>query len=245
MFELFLWVLFLKPLYGGVIEKVQDTKVIFVNDEGLQVGEKVFVFSKDGKKIGLLEVKKITKSKALGQILKGKAQVGLYVGKRFKSLEINRNRWGIFIGLAQNFLKTPNDQLKGNSTFLGALMSIDLGSSLFLHLSTSYLPFEVKGSTGYGKFQYLDLSGRLGFLFLSNAWVGAGGSFLLNLSSRYQIPGVTASNRISNMFFLGAGYDFYLSSGGFHFIVDYNIFPSSASIQANMLTFKLAYSRGF
>lgn len=87
LFVSLLSVLWMQHVQASVVEKVaqgqngQPDRVQISLDQAVQVGDKLYLVSSDQKKVAIIQIQKISgdQKKALAQVLKGKASVGLNI----------------------------------------------------------------------------------------------------------------------------------------------------------------------
>jgi len=140
--------IFFSVAHASSVEKVaeangsQPARVQLLLDQNVQVGDKLFLINSDQKKVALVQITKIAadQKKALAQVLKGKASVGLTAqmvtntssskgageaasaNQSWFGKDIRKLSYGGVVGLSMNTLKTKIAQYS-NSTPESATLS--------------------------------------------------------------------------------------------------------------------------
>lgn len=180
-----------------------------------------------------------------------------------------KNSWGVngqFINASMEATftrSTPSSHtatatMAGSGLGAGAFYNYVYSKNITAYLETSLQQFQTTGSTTLTdcdnsttcdvKIMYLSFYG-LGRYYFSTTkyrpWVGAGGGFLLALSKSSSVLNSSqiSTNQVLSM---AGGLDYQLNKKNyFPFSIQYDLFPASNTVKANMLTVRLGYGWNF
>lgn len=179
---------------------------------------------------------------------------------------------GVLLGYAMNNMSltvqdptTPalkeDVKLKDSSFSLKGFVDYDLTKSFTLRFASGLESFAVKGDTTAAicdnrgstscevSFNYLALEGSAHYNLMTGntrAWIGAGYSFLVQMSKKVNVPNLSADGSTNQMILLSAGTDIGLSGGSFiPLVVEYGMFPGSSNVVANAIYIRGGYGFNF
>lgn len=237
---------------------VKENRVIIKTD-GLAVaeGDSVFLLNDDGKRVGILEITKVSGEKAAGNLKKGKAETGFKVkakdDKKGKAAGGSRTAFGLLLGLTLNSqtvnlaagTETESVEFAGSGFGAYLALNVEASSAFTLRGIVGYESFNVAGSRKLGTcpggtskdcvttISYLTAEGW-GHLNLFGSktkfWIGAGGEFLVPLSS--STTTLDASS-VSTTFAYGPGIGIDIGKIPFEF--NYMMLPSSSDVKTTVM----------
>lgn len=155
--------------WAARVAKVQGKKVLItLEGENYQSGQTLYAVNSAGKRTGLIRIQSVKGSRALGQILKGRAVAGSTLAERgtpakkqsteetpddglMESGRSGQKGYGVLLGFATQSMSLKvggaDTNLKGTAFSVKGYYDYDLNSSLKLRLAAGLEPFSVKGTT--------------------------------------------------------------------------------------------------
>jgi hypothetical protein len=257
--------------FAAVVKAVKDNQIIIdMESDNFKPGDIVKLQDSHGKAVGLAKIKAVKGSKAKA-VFKGKAENGYTVSLRSMSESSGRSSssgrrgppsarmWGVVVGLNSSAAKadvvetgggTDSVSMSGSGFLLKGLLDTKLFPWLNFRGLFGITDFSVTGGTDPGcnggsacdtKIVYLDADFLARYLFTDSIWAGVGVDLLFPLSKSAT---AIATSSISNtlVYDIAAGYDFHMASGSYIPIqIDYQLFPSSTTVSAHMISFSAGY----
>lgn len=209
-------VLFSAVGWSGTVSQVKGQKLIIqMEGEDLSPGTQIFVISSSGKKIGLVTIRKVKGTKALGEITKGRANPGDSIQVRGSASSSSssktagakgKHRVGAMLGLAMNSMTLTvqhpttasiNQSLtmKDNTFNAKGFYDYKLSEEFNIRGSAAYESFAATGTTS----QNICNAGASTECSVSYSYLGLEGSAQYNY-----IPG-------KSRYWVGLGYSFLLA----------------------------------
>ena len=110
--------------------RVRGSKVLIsINGESIAAGDLLLALDDDDKRKGVIRIKKVGKNKAIGKIIKGKAQKGWILERYKRKSKTARKRRNKNLEAPSQDLTEPQEENSGNSKLtLGFLGGYSLGS---------------------------------------------------------------------------------------------------------------------
>lgn len=257
------------------IDKVSGKKVMITLDqEDVTPGFRFSVIGINGKRIGIVEIQKIKGKRALGQILKGRAEVGASLAsieesssaptKTSARISPTTPTWGVLAGLAMNTMavkfETPADtaNLKGTSFNLLGFYDYPWSRELGIRFWTGLESFTAKGTSSLSSCEntknceltvsYLALGGVAKYNFIFSpvkAWAGLMYEYLIPMSKS---SNAIADSKIGNNYNYGLASGVDISMGPTSYIpvhVEYGFFSNTATVKATQLILRAGYALKF
>lgn len=184
---------------------------------------------------------------------------------------VPKSSWGItgeyiMITMSTSFTvasspgQTATADMKGSTFGVGGYYNYMLSNDFSISASADMQQFDAAGSANFAacnngtttdcsvKITYLSFYGLGRWYFLKsqiNAWVGGGGGFLMAMSKQ---TNVLKAEQISTnqVFTFSLGAEYQLNKKNYiPFSFDYNMFPSSSTVKANMMVLRFGYGWNF
>lgn len=262
---LFMWVG--SSSFAAVVKAVKDNQIILdMEGDNFKVGDVLKIWDGSGKQVGLAKIKAVKGNKAKA-VIKGRAEAGFKLTLRSGSggdsgggsrhaTGPSDHYWGVVVGFdsasATATLAADNDSVKmsGSGFLLQALYDKTFFPWLGFRGLAGITSFDVSGPTDSGcngggtcNTSIVYFGGDfLGRVLIKSFWVGAGVDLLFPLSkSATAIAPSSISNTL--LYDLALGYDWRFASGNYIPIqFDYQLFPSSSTVSAHMISISAGYA---
>lgn len=238
----------------------------------LNANDKVFAINSEGKKKALLEIKQIKGNKAVAEIKKGQAEVGMKLSLPANSKNItkneskenikskHRNAYGGLAGYNMNSMKVKisaadSVSLSGSSFSAKGFFQQHLDGPISVRLGAGYETLSGTGTLASGNcggstdcntsISYLGLDAVVRYTLDKgryNPWLGGGLGFLIALSKSSNA--LDQSKILTNQTLLAAtGIDYSLSPTKFIPIeLVYAIFPSNSTVSVSQFILRFGYA---
>jgi hypothetical protein len=236
------------------ISKVKGTQTLIVDFDGHE-GDEYFAVDGSGKKRAIIHIKKARNGRAIGEITKGKAQVGYTITPRGKGGSSKKARHsgkgtmeigGIF-GYSMDSMSVPvltrTENLSGNGFSAKGVIDYPFSSYLEVRLLAGYESFSAKANQFTTDISYLTLDAIGKFIVLPNSgfdpWIGGGIGFGIPFSKS---TNVLAEDSIatSTLVYIAGGSDIAIGSDfSVPFQVDYALFLPASDVKTSILAVRL------
>lgn len=270
--------------FAAEVTQVKGGKALIdLKGDAAQVGQKFFIVSSAGKRIGIIEIKQVKGGRAIADLIKGRGEVGASLmaqgpaappaassggGTRSTSRTTTKKKagMGLLVGLAMNTFsmdigptnqatRTPGN-LKGTSFSVKGFYDYAMSPSFNLRFASGLETFSASGTISASycdstttcsvSFMYIPLEGSAQYNYTSSGssrgWIGAGYSFLVQMSSKKNIPNLETSGGTNQMIFFSTGYDIGMSGGSFiPVVLEYGLFPGSSDVKASGIYARVGY----
>lgn len=262
---------------------------VLINLEGsiVSVGEQFFLINPSSqKKAAIIQVEQLKGQKAIGRLIKGRAQLGFVLQPKSSALTGSpsssdeppqasqglRPQYGFLFGLMQNSMtaninysdnvgatSTTSASMTGMGYSLGGFYDYVLNPRLFFEGVAAYEQFDVSGTASLAacsdstecnaKISYLSLYGLFKWYVDTSSdhpwWLGGGAVYMLALSKSATALN-TADIKVNQALIFAGGMDFALGQGRYIPVsLQYNLFPSSSTVNASSIVVKAGYSFSF
>ena len=256
---------------AAIVKAVKDNKILIdLQGDAFQVGDVLRIKDTSGKAVGLVKIEAVKGQMAKG-VFKGQAEKGFALSlkssgsktaKAKKDAEpFSNKKYGWLAGYSNssasakvtNVSTTSTASLSGSNFSLKALVDMNFLSSVNLRAAGGLQQYSVTGSDPNGgcggscdvKVIYLagDLLAR--YMFTENFWAGAGAALMFPVTK--SSSAITSSSISSTLIYeLATGFDLPLGSGAYVPLqLEYDLFPTSNTVSASMLTLRAGYARSF
>ncbi len=254
---------------AATISKLKGTKVLIATEgSNLKINEQYFGVNSSGKKRTLLRISAIKGQQAIAEVIKGNPEVGLTLvaasGSKKKSERPNQasstsklSHMGLLGSYLMNKM-TVKFSINGTE-YSTAMVGTGFGLLGYYDYDLSS-QFQLRGLGGIEQFQvaeacttlsacnanitYLSGYGLGKYNFIkgpTSAWVGGGLGFLYALSKSSTVLDsslITSTYTIT----LSGGVDFNMGDKNYlPVVLDYSIFPSSASVTASYIALRVGW----
>jgi hypothetical protein len=218
----------------------------------------------DRKKVGIIKIKAVQGTKAKG-IFKGDVQPQYVITprsqqreKRSVSRKTGKRQLGGLAGFnfttAETKVGTETLTLTGSDFSVKFLVDYYLFKSFWFRGTSGLEQFSVGGKndtdcggecTANIKYFTLDFWGQYRFGEAKNFWAGAGFGFLIPVAKNTTAFAESSVTNL-NVFLLGGGWNYQLKKGSYIPIqVEYDIYPSSNTVEASAYAVRIGYSKDF
>lgn len=263
-------------LAGQVINVKAQKVLLDISDlPELQAGQKIFLLNADGKRKAVIEIKQIKSGKAVADLLKGQAEVGMTAApgaapKKEKKPSVagkNPSRphssFGVLAGMNSNSMKvklssTESVSLAGTSFSLKTFFQQKVDGNISARLGVGYESLVANGTLASGScggstkckinISYLGLDAMIHYSLGKGKWepwLGGGLGFLIALSKSSNTLDQNKISTNQNILF-GGGIDYHLNPGQFIPVeIVYGIFPSNNTASASQIMIRAGYAKSF
>lgn len=255
---------------GKIINVKQNRVLIDMESDSYFVGDRLFAVDEAGKRRAVIEIKQTKNGRAVGDIAKGRANIGNILlpttgtpgtssAQKGKGGPVDKS-WGVTAGYAMNSMTAKSStatsvNLSGSSFAVKGFYRQKLDGSISVQASAGYESLVASGTASSGTCTTCEVNiGYLGFDALVRysfyeksyrVWAGAGLGFLLAMSKSSNI--IDTSKVSTNQTILGAfGVDVPLSGGNFIPVeLNYAMYPSNNTTSANQIIIRAGYGFAF
>ncbi len=211
--------LFALPAWGGNISRIQGNRVVIEPDVGetLSVQDEHQIYNSSQKFVGLAIIRTVKNNRAVGEVVKGQAEVGYFTRSRQTSLKTN--------DIDQLFVKEPGPGYRKGLTY-GVMGSYAM-HSLSVELPSQAKTISMSGSNVKNlvgeitqhRSPKLSLRGLLGLQSFdttgSTQGTGCSNTTSCSVKISYLTAGAEAQYNLVNTkirFWVGVGYEFWMAA---------------------------------
>lgn len=238
--------------WSSEVSKVKGNQVLIVDFDG-KVGEQFYAIDGNGKRKAIIEIKKAKGGRAIGEITKGKADVGFTLtirtgggGKRAGRGRPSPIAVGALFGYSMNSMMVPVrttiESLTGSGFSVKGAGDYNFSESIGLRLTGGYESFAVKNATYTTTISYVTFDAFGRYLIMPESpfsvWLGAGLGFAIPFSKSTNIL-QDDSIATSTLLYLGGGVDLKLGEN-FYFPIqaDYAMFLPASDVKTSIIAIR-------
>ena len=248
--------------------RLQGTNQVVLQLSGneLQEGQQAYLIDVSGKKTALIQVQKIKSGKALADVVKGKAAVGLLTSEPLSgwpagssaTASSGKKKFGAFGSFHIQSMKVPvttttSVSMSGNNFGIQGYYDWGFMPKVNVRILAGYEPFVVSGDittascTGSKKcsvdLQYFGLGGIAQYNLMegkTRLWLGGGYELLMAISKSTNITSLTL-NSINQGILASVGADFKVGKWTIPTQFDYIYYPGATDVTYSSMVLRAGF----